>query len=213
MRFAEYLSAGRVLAGCGMALAGMGCGTSGVDIARDAGMAGVSGSPTSVIGKPQVYRVPSESMEPTLRIGSTVHVGSGSLAVGAIVVFHPSEGGLAGECGPRPHVPRAGGAACDTPIREESRLRLIKRIVAGPGDEIYIENGHVFLKAHGSTSFLRESDSYIRPCGVNPECNFPVPIKIPAGQWFVMGDNRGASTDSRAWGPVPKAWIVGVVAS
>ena len=54
-----------------------------------------------------------------------------------------------------------------------------------------------------------EKDSYIRPCAGAAECNFPTPIKIPAGHWFMMGDNRGESDDSRFWGPVPKGWIVG----
>ena len=56
---------------------------------------------------------------------------------------------------------------------------------------------------------MREKDSYIRACGASPECNFPTPIKIPAGHWFMMGDNRGESDDSRFWGPVPTGWIIG----
>ena len=35
------------------------------------------------------------------------------------------------------------------------------------------------------------------------------PIKIPPGYYFMMGDNRGASDDSRFWGPVPRKWIIG----
>jgi signal peptidase I len=37
----------------------------------------------------------------------------------------------------------------------------------------------------------------------------PKTITIPKGYFFMMGDNRGASDDSRYWGPVPKSWIVG----
>ena len=58
---------------------------------------------------------------------------------------------------------------------------------------------------------MREKDPYIRECGVSPECNFPTPIKVAAGEWYLMGDNRGESDDSRFWGPVPRSWIVGVV--
>ena len=55
----------------------------------------------------------------------------------------------------------------------------------------------------------READSYTTPCGSSPECNFPTPITIPASAYFLLGDNRGESEDSRFWGPVPRAWIVG----
>jgi signal peptidase I len=37
----------------------------------------------------------------------------------------------------------------------------------------------------------------------------PKPVKIPAGEYYMMGDNRGESADSREWGPVPKKWIIG----
>jgi signal peptidase I len=66
-----------------------------------------------------------------------------------------------------------------------------------------IRNGHVVL--HGKL----QKESFIRPCGGGGGCDFPTPIKIPAGHWFMMGDNRGSSDDSRFWGPVPKSWIIG----
>jgi len=57
---------------------------------------------------------------------------------------------------------------------------------------------------------VREKDSYIEPCGPGGSCNFRAPIKIPPGDYFMMGDNRGESDDSRFWGPVPDKWIIGV---
>ena len=58
----------------------------------------------------------------------------------------------------------------------------------------------------------QESDSYIAPCAPGtPACNLPTQIKIPAGMWFTLGDNRGESDDSRFWGPVPSSWIAGIV--
>jgi len=160
------------------------------------------------------YRIPSGSMEPTLAIGQRVLVNRIGMDfsephVGEIAVFHPPEGAEQEECGPTPHVIKLGGSACAAPLPKQSSVNFIKRIVAGPGDEMYIKEGHVFRKAAGKGAFVAEKDSYIRACGTSPECNFLVPIKIPAGHWFMMGDNRGESDDSRFWGPVPTGWIIG----
>jgi signal peptidase I len=160
------------------------------------------------------YRIPSGSMEPTLAVGQRVLVNRiamdfGEPHVGEIAVFHPPEGAEQDECGPTPHVIKPGEAACSTPVPKQASVNFIKRIVAGPGDEIYIEDGHVFRRAAGTRRFVPEKDSYIKACGTSPECNFPKPIRIPRGHWFMMGDNRGNSDDSRFWGPVPTAWIIG----
>ena len=160
------------------------------------------------------YRIPSGSMEPTLAIGQRVLVNRIGMDfsephVGEIAVFHPPEGAEQEECGPTPHVVKLGVAACSAPLPKESSVNFIKRIVAGPGDEIYIKEGHVFRKAPGTNRFVAEKDSYIRACGVSPECNFPDHIRIPAGHWFMMCDNRGESDDSRFWGPVPTGRIIG----
>jgi signal peptidase I len=160
------------------------------------------------------YRIPSGSMEPTLAVGQRVLVNRigmkfGDPHVGEIAVFHPPEGAEQEECGPTPHTVKLGGAACAAPVAQKSSVNFIKRIVGGPGDEIYIREGHVFRKPAGKAQFVIEKDSYIRPCGASPECSFPTPIKIPAGHWFMMGDNRGESDDSRFWGPVPTSWVIG----
>lgn len=154
------------------------------------------------------YRIPSSSMEPTLTIGQRVLVnrvgfGLNNPHVGEIVVFHPPKGAEQQVCGPMPHTVSLGKAACSVPEPEHSSVNFIKRIVAGPGDVISILEGHVIRNG------VREKDSYTRPCAGSDECNFPVPIKIPAGHWFMMGDNRGQSDDSRFWGPVPTGWIIG----
>ena len=154
------------------------------------------------------YRIPSGSMEPTLDIGQRVLVDRigqhfGKPHVGEIAVFHPPEGATEEECGGDTRI-SPGGAPCDLPVpKEDTGTNFIKRIVAGPGDTIKIVEGHVYRNGK------READSYIRPCPGVSECNFPVPIKIPAGHWFMMGDNRGESDDSRFWGPVPTGWIIG----
>jgi signal peptidase I len=160
------------------------------------------------------YRIPSGSMEPTLSVGQRVLVNRIGMDfsdphVGEIVVFHPPRDAEQQVCGPVPHVIKLGGAACAAPEAQRSGVNFIKRIVAGPGDEIYIREGHVFRRAAGSATFKPEKDSYIKPCTSSQECNFPTPIKIPPGHWFMMGDNRGESDDSRFWGPVPTGWIIG----
>jgi signal peptidase I len=161
------------------------------------------------------YRIPSGSMEPTLAIGQRVLVNRigeslGKPHVGEIVVFHPPEGATQEECGPVPHMVKLGGEACSAPVpKMDGGTNFIKRVVAGPGDQIYIKEGHVYRKAAGTSSFVPEKDSYIRACGASPECSFPTPITIPADHWFMMGDNRGESDDSRFWGPVPVGWIIG----
>jgi signal peptidase I len=153
------------------------------------------------------YRIPSGSMEPTLDKGQRVLVNRignsfGKPHVGEVAVFHPPEGATEERCGSNAHV-APGGAPCSAPVPKEASVNFIKRVVAGPGDTIKIIEGHVIRNGK------RESDSYIKPCPGVSECNFPVEITVPAGHWFMMGDNRGESDDSRFWGPVPTGWIIG----
>jgi signal peptidase I len=153
----------------------------------------------------RAYRVPSGSMEPTIALGEYVFAESLKAAprVGDIVIFHPPKDAAGEICGPEPHMIKMGGAACAEPETEPSEVKFVKRIVAAPGDTISIVEGHLIRNGK------RERDSYIRSCGGAPECNFPTPIKIPGGEWFTLGDNRGESDDSRFWGPVPTGWIIG----
>jgi signal peptidase I len=153
------------------------------------------------------YRIPSGSMEPTLSIGQRVlvdRIGThfGKPHVGEIAVFHPPQGAQQEQCGSGRRI-APGGAPCAEPVPRQDSVNFIKRIVAGPGDTIKVVEGHVFRNGK------READSYIRPCPGVAECNFPVAVKVPAGHWFMMGDNRGESDDSRFWGPVPTGWIIG----
>jgi signal peptidase I len=161
------------------------------------------------------YKIPSGSMEPTLKVGQRVlvdRIGAdfSEPKIGEIAVFKPPEGSEDGICGPKPHEVTPGKAACSTPIDKPASDTYIKRVVAGPGDWLYVKGGHVYLSTKGKGGpFKREKDSYIRPCGGAEECSFPVPIEVPKGHWYMMGDNRGDSEDSRFWGAVPTGWIIG----
>jgi signal peptidase I len=153
------------------------------------------------------YKIPSGSMEPTLIKGQRILANRmiNHPSVGDIVVFHPPAGAdsAAAVCG-TPNQGTGHSQACDTPTPAESSQTFIKRVVAGPGDVIKIINGHVIRNG------VREKDSYAYQCGTGPGCNFPSPIRIPPGDYFMMGDNRGDSDDSRFWGPVPDKRIIGV---
>jgi signal peptidase I len=153
------------------------------------------------------YRIPSGSMEPTLTIGQRILANRmiNHPSVGDIVVFHPPAGANDDNpvCG-NSDQGTGHSQACDKGTPSESSQTFIKRVVAGPGDVISIVNGHV------TRNGVREKDSYTYQCGSGPDCNFRTPIKIPPGDYFMMGDNRGESDDSRFWGPVPDSWIIGV---
>ncbi|HYF25903.1 MAG TPA: signal peptidase I [Baekduia sp.] len=152
------------------------------------------------------YRIPSESMVPTLEVGQRVLVNrlSHNLGsdpkVGDVVVFHPPAGSESNTCG---QGDRPDGQACGRPTASRSNVNFIKRVVAGPGDRISIRNG--LIVRNGKTV---DAD-YIRPCGGGNGCDFPTTFTVPPGHWFMMGDNRGESDDSRFWGPVPRDWIIG----
>ena len=153
------------------------------------------------------YRIPSGSMEPTLTIGQRVLTDrlTNHPGLGDIVVFHPPTG--ANPANPICANPNQGpghSQPCGKSVPHESSATYIKRVVGLPGDRIAVVNGHVIRNG------VREKDPYILQCGGAPECNLPKPITVPPGEYFMMGDNRGDSDDSRFWGPIPASWIIGV---
>jgi len=155
------------------------------------------------------YQIPSESMEPTLDVGQRVLVNRflyhfKDPQIGDVVVFHPPAGADHGsQCGVPGGSPEQG-EPCPEPTPGRSDQNFIKRIVAGPGDTLSVKDGHPVVNGVEKTD-----EPYTNPCGAAPVCNLPKQITIPPDHWFMMGDNRGASDDSRFWGPVPKEWIIG----
>jgi signal peptidase I len=84
---------------------------------------------------------------------------------------------------------------------EDPTRDFVKRVIGVPGDRISLRNGEVFL--NGS----RLEEPYITSKG-NSNANVVV---VEEKEYFVLGDNRRGSNDSRNWGPVPEEYILGKV--
>jgi signal peptidase I len=164
----------------------------------------------------QPFRIPSASMEPTLQVGDFLLVDkltgievpprifppSGAIHRGDVIVFH-------------------------YPV--DPSLHLVKRVAGLPGDHLSLRDGHVLIDGRpipdpyavfratapdpyrddfpNTTSADPGADSrwwiLMRSLVANGE------LTIPPGNYFVLGDNRNNSEDSRYWGLVPQADIVG----
>ena len=150
------------------------------------------------------FRIPSESMVPTLEIGQRVLVDRISLRFGDpergdVMVFKPPQGADDNMCG----VSHPADQGCPRSTPGKSDTNFIKRVVAVGGDRISIRAGRVVLNGK------LQREPFIRPdaqCGI---CNLPQTVVVPKGQYYMMGDNRGASADSREWGPVPEDNMIG----
>lgn len=151
------------------------------------------------------YVIPSGSMIPTLQIGQRVLVNRignrfSDPKIGDILVFHPPAGAEQGnQCGVKIPV----NQACNQSTPKRANTNYIKRVVGLPGDKISIQDGHVIRNGKP------QKEPFIDPCAPGADCDFPKTITIPSGHYFMMGDNRGESDDSRFWGPVPRKWIIG----
>jgi len=143
------------------------------------------------------YSIPSGSMEPTLQIGDRIVVDKLSyhlhgIGRGDIVVFStpPTE-----NC--------AGPPVSD----------LVKRVIALPGEIIALEDGRVLINGRlYPEPFLPpnlRNDTYPGPSTAPYALH--AAYRVPAGEVYVMGDNRPDSCDSRYWGPIRESTIVGKV--
>lgn len=190
-------------AGCGGSSHAAGSGASGV------GSSGSSGSsaPNANSGVP--YTVETSSMEPTFQPETKIYYDPTAThpQVGQVIVFYLPAGGKEGACGEA----MIGGRACANPEpgMTKAKLTSFKRVVGLPGDSIAIREGRVIRNGQP------EAEPPILPCGKDEkvECEFPTPITVPAGHYYVMADNRGLpKEDSRIFGAVPQEYILGTVA-
>ncbi|HYM61483.1 MAG TPA: signal peptidase I [Thermoanaerobaculia bacterium] len=136
----------------------------------------------AVRGLVRIYAIPSSSMAPTLRVGDHI----------VVTPFHapfwarePVRGDVIAFRSPR-----------------NSREIIVKRVIATAGDLVSSSNGRVLIGGHG----LPE------PYLADPASSGSIqPQIIPSGCYFVMGDNRADSFDSRHWGVLPRDLVLGRV--
>ncbi len=83
----------------------------------------------------------------------------------------------------------------------DPHIRFIKRVIGLPGDRVELRDGVVFINGR------RLREPYILPA-YRGHSNM-APLRVPAGEYFVLGDHRNDSDDSRTWGCVPRALILG----
>jgi signal peptidase I len=156
------------------------------------------------------YRIPSSSMEPTLNcakgpanpgclgnssdrvLACRICLDFGNPSRGDIVVFNtPSR--AATDCG-------EGGT-------------FVKRVIGLPGDTVHEDDhGNIFIKSPGSPAFVKLKEPYISAQDrLADRAHFGITRHVPLGQYFMMGDNRSESCDSRTWGSVPRNKLIGIV--
>ena len=135
----------------------------------------------TLFGVTQLKRVPSLAMEPTLHSGA--HVFAVEYVFGS-----PERGDIVAFHGPTASEERCleGGV-------------FVQRIVGLPGETWQEQKGRVYIDGE----LLKEA--YIK----QPDTSTQRRVRIPIGSYFVLGDNRGGSCDSRRWGPLPRGNIIG----
>ncbi len=161
------------------------------------------------------FVVPSGSMESTILVGDHV-------LVDRLVYAEPSRYGLL------PYQPVKRGDIIVFLYPEDVRKNYVKRVIGIPGDHLHLDQGHFIRNGRRLvepyTQFIARSPNTFRdsfPLGSDMAAVLPGgrqmldhhlvngEILVPAGMYFAMGDNRDNSEDSRYWGFVPRANIIG----
>jgi len=164
----------------------------------------------------QPFRIPSGSMEPSLLIGDFLLVNKQGSAPGPSCWLLPAQ-----------HIHRGEIVVFHYPINPA--MHLVKRVIGVPGDRIKLRDGHVFINdrplSEPYAMYLPSApdnyrDNFPRLQSADPDVDSRWWIRmhkliengdliVPADSYFVLGDNRNDSEDSRYWGFVPRDAIVG----
>jgi signal peptidase I len=165
----------------------------------------------------QPSRIPSESMVPTLRVGDFLLIDKQS--------FAPA--GVLDRLLPPTHLKRGDLVVFHYPL--DGSVRLVKRIVGLPGDRIRLRDGHVLLNGQplgepyafysaARRNGFRDDFPTLREADPNVDPEWWIELRrsassgeltVPGDRYFVLGDNRNDSEDSRYWGFVRRDEIIG----
>jgi signal peptidase I len=156
------------------------------------------------------YRIPSSSMEPTLNCAKGPAfpgcLGDSSdrvLACRICLDFRsPSRGDIVVFNTPRDAATKCGEGGT-----------FVKRVIGLPGDTVQEDdNGFIWIKDPGAKEFVKLKEPYVSASRrLADSQHFGQKWTVPQGEYFMMGDNRPESCDSRAWGSVPRKKLIGTV--
>jgi len=151
----------------------------------------------------QAFKIPSESMDPTLLVGDHLLVNK--------MLYSLPAGTFEETFSPKREIRRHDIIVFKYPMNQERDF--IKRVVALSGEKVRIENKRVFIDGEPLDEPFAHFETAPRPPGTHVSFNsrrddMPEMV-IPRDHYFVMGDNRDNSHDSRFWGPLPKELIKG----
>jgi signal peptidase I len=152
----------------------------------------------------QAFKIPSGSMENNLLIGDHLLVDK--------FVFSPTASGLEHALLPVRNVKRGDVVVFKYPVEPERDF--IKRVIGLPGETLELKRKVVYINGQPLTEpyvhFLRPltgpGSENVEPGDVRDDYG---PVTVPMGQYFVMGDNRDNSADSRFWGFLPGDYVKG----
>jgi signal peptidase I len=153
----------------------------------------------------QAFKIPTGSMENNLLIGDHLLVNK--------FVFGPTASALERKLLPIGTIKRGDVIVFKYP--EEPTRDFIKRVIGLPGDTVELRDKKVSING---TPLDEPYVHFIEPPGANSEfrevTSFDVrerygPVTVPPNQYFVMGDNRDNSQDSRYWGFLPRDYVKG----
>jgi signal peptidase I len=154
------------------------------------------------------YRIPSSSMEPTLNcakpgLGCLGDSSDRVLACRICLRFSaPSRGDIVVF-----NTPRAAALKCG------EGGTFVKRVIGLPGDTVHEDDhGFIWIKKPGAPAFVKLKEPYISAKDRLADSeHFGITRHVPPNGYFMMGDNRGQSCDSRTWGSVPRNKLIGIV--